>query len=323
MMQCSVVVPTYQRNELLARLLEALAGQDLPPDAYEVIVCDDAGTDETRSLVEQWARDHPVAARYVRGDVPGQGPAAMRNAGWRSARGAVIAFTNDDTVPEPDWLRQGLLALGDGLADAANGRIVVPLSDRPTDREREVARRASAGFDTANLFCRRSVLASIGGFDPDFRGASREASDLLFRLVEKGFDVVYANDASVVHPVRPAPWGASLRAANAQLFDALLYKKHPRLYQECIRPSRPVLYYGILAALSVVVVGTLADALVMTVGGLAGWCVLTGVIVARRLDETTRAPSHVLEVLVTSAVIPIVSVYWRVRGGVTFRVPFW
>jgi glycosyltransferase involved in cell wall biosynthesis len=323
MIRCSVVIPTYQRPELLGRVLDALATQTLPPDEYEIIVCDDAGSDDTMRQVEQWRAAHAVPITYVRRPTPRQGPAAMRNAGWRAARGEVIAFTDDDTIPDPDWLRQGLLALADHAADAASGRIVVPLPDDPTDYERDAARLEGAGFVTANCFCSRSVLARVGGFDPRFRTAWREDSDLFFQLIRRGFDVVYASDAVVVHPVRPAPWGVSLRAESKHIYDALLYKKHPDLYEEFIRPDRPYLYYGILLALAVGVGGAIADSPWTTVTGLGGWCVLTGVLVARRLRATQRSLGHVAEVVVTSLVVPVLSVYWRIRGGLAFRVAFW
>jgi glycosyltransferase involved in cell wall biosynthesis len=323
MMRCSVVIPTYRRPELLARVLEALTLQTIAPDEFEIIVCDDAGSDETRAQVEQWSSHHGVAIRYVRGAAPRQGPAAMRNAGWRAARGPIIAFTDDDTIPDPDWIRQGLIALGDDDADAASGHVVVPLPDDPTDYERDAARLEGAGFVTANCFCRRAVLACLGGFDPRFRAAWREDSDLFFRLIANGFDVVYAIGAIVVHPVRPEPWGVSLRAEQKHVFDALLYKKHPTLYAQFIRPDRPYLYYAILAALATGVAGVFSDSLSLTMTGLASWAVLTLVLIARRLRATRRTLDHVAEVVVTSLLIPALSVYHRIRGGVAFRVAFW
>src|SRR5207248_10211948 len=94
------------------------------------------------------------------------GPAAARNAGWRAARGEVIAFTDDDTVPDPGWLRAGVAALES--ADAAWGRIRVPLALPPTDYERNEAGLEAAEFATANAFCRRAVLEAVGGFDVGF-----------------------------------------------------------------------------------------------------------------------------------------------------------
>src|SRR5687768_4401296 len=323
MIRCSVVIPTYQRPELVGRTLDALARQTLARDAYEVIVCDDAASEETRRQVDDWRAASGISTRYVRAATPRRGPAAMRNVGWRAAQGEIVAFTDDDTIPDPDWLRQGLIALDNDAADAASGRIVVPLPEDPTEYERDAAQLEAAGFVTANCFCRRSVLASIGGFDPRFRTAWREDSDVLFGLIKRGFDVVQAHDAVVVHPVRPAPWGESLRAERKHMYDALLYKKHRALYGEFISPRRPYLYYAILFALGVAVLGTMFDTISMVAAGIGAWCLLTSVLIARRLYETRRDAAHVVEVVVTSLAIPFLSVYWRIRGGVTYRVAFW
>lgn len=322
-MQCSVVIPTYQRPALLERALDALAVQTLASDEFEIIVCDDARSSATRDVVDRWRRAHDVSISYITAATPTRGPAAMRNAGWRIARGEVIAFTDDDAIPDRDWLRQGLVALAADASDAASGRIVVPLPDDPTDYERDVARLERAGFVTANCFCRRRVLECVQGFDARFRVAWREDSDLLFKLIEYGFEVVYAINAVVVHPVRPAPWGVSLRAEAKQVFDALLYKKHPDLYDRFIRPHRPRLYYAILAALVATAGGALLDSSAVALVGSGAWLLLTAMLIARRLHETTRRTPHVVEVVVTSIVVPLLSVYHRVRGGIAFRVVFW
>src|SRR5690606_38106253 len=160
----SVVVPTYRRPGLLARCLAALAAQDFDPNAYEVIVVDDEPSEATDRVVrlhaERFALDRdtsrvrpgaPPAAsaaqleasqsgpriRYLA--MPrNSGPAAARNLGWRAAEAPVIAFTDDDCLPQPGWLREGLAALGD--AAGATGRIEVPRSERPTDVEAMPAR---------------------------------------------------------------------------------------------------------------------------------------------------------------------------------------
>jgi glycosyltransferase involved in cell wall biosynthesis len=321
-MRVSVVIPTYRRPDLLGRCLQALAAQDFDPCAYEVIVCDDAGAEDTRLQVLHFAAGAPVAVRYLA--VSGRhGPAAARNQGWRAARAPVIAFTDDDCVPDPGWLREGVRPLeADPDLAAVTGPVVVPLPERPTDYERDAAGLADAEFVTANCLCRRALLAAVGGFDERFTAAWREDSDLQFMLLEAGARVVKAPEARVVHPVRPARWGISLRQQRKALFEALLYKKHPALYRQRIRPVRPWDYY--------VIVGALAWGLAAAAGGWAAgaaaaglvWAALTGRLAARRLRHTSRAPRHVLEMLVTSALIPPLSVFWRACGGVKFRVPF-
>src|SRR4051794_35983208 len=127
-MQVSVVVPTYNRPELLRRCLAALLAQDVDPTSYEIIVADDAACDATRQLVERYCLIHEEHAdgshlqlsnlyglRELRGSeyvtsprevvieqrwpdvrylpVKGaHGPAAARNIGWRAARAALVAF---------------------------------------------------------------------------------------------------------------------------------------------------------------------------------------------------------------------------------------
>lgn len=322
-MRCSVVIPTSERPTLLARALSALAVQTLSPEEFEIIVCDDAGTVATRMVVDQWRALHGIHIAYIAGATRGQGLAVMRNAGWQAARSEVIAFTDDDTIPDPDWLRQGLVALGEDDADAASGRVVIPPPDEPSDYEPDSARVEEAGFVTANCFCRRRVLEWVGGFDPRFHQGWREDSDLLFKLIESGFDMVHALDAVVVRPVRPAPWVVSLRAESKHVFDALLFKKHPTLYAQFIRPVRPYLYYVILVAVVTAIGGLAGDSSTLAGVGFVAWLGTTAALVARRLRETKRSLAHVTEVIVTSFITPPLSVYHRVRGGVLFRVMFW
>ena len=324
MMDCTVVVPTYRRPDLLERCLDALRCQALPAASYEVVVVDDARSDETRAQVERWA-DDTHAVRYVRPEGDSRGPAAARNAGWRAARGWLVAFTDDDTIPDSKWLPAARAEFrhAEPRLDAAWGRIDVPLPVRPTDYERDAAGLERAGFVTANCFVRRDVLASLGGFDERFTCAWREDSDLYFRLVSGGHRVSHIAAARVVHPVRPAAWGVSVRQQRKAAFDALLYKKHPVLFAEHVRPARPTLYYPVVLALGAACVGVAAGVAPLAAGAWAAWAALTGAFAARRLRGTSRAPRHVAEMVLTSAVIPPLSLFWRLRGAVRHRVLFW
>jgi GT2 family glycosyltransferase len=318
----SVVVPTCRRPDLLARCLQALAGQDLPPESYEILVADDASLARTRAQVEAFSAWARPALRYL--PVTGaHGPAAARNVGWRAARGGVVAFTDDDTLPDASWLREALAAFEkDHELAAAAGRVVVPLPPSPRDYERNEAGLEAAEFVTANCFVRREVLEKLCGFDERFTAAWREDSDLHFRLLGAGRKVGKVPSAVVVHPVRPAPWGVSLRQQRKSLFDALLYKKHPALYRGRIRRLPPLDYYGIVASLLVGVAGAIAGSLAVATAALVVWLVLTARFMARRLRATSRAPGHVAEMVFTSVLIPPLSVFWRLHGALRFRVVF-
>ena len=134
------------------------------------------------------------------------------------------------------------------------GRIIVPLPPAPTDYERDAAGLETAEFATANCFYRREALEAVGGFDERFTAAWREDTDLFFALLERG-DRARAPEAVVIHPVRPARWGISIRQQRKSMFNALLFKKHPALYRERIQASPPLHYYGIVGALLVALVG--------------------------------------------------------------------
>jgi GT2 family glycosyltransferase len=312
----SVIVPTFRRDDLLANCLAALCRQSLPPEEYEILVADNAGSTETADLVKRMASAHAAPLTYVAAHHR-RGPAAARNAGWRSSRGEVLAFTDDDCVPDAGWLRAGLAAIDDG-ADAVSGRLMMPLPDRPTDYERDAAGLASAEFVTANCFCRRTALEAVGGFDERFTAAWREDSDLQFSLLERGFCIQRAADAIVVHPIRPAGWGISLRQQSKSLFDVLLKRKHPRLYRERIPPFPPD-YYGLALAIGMAGVGIASGQRLLAAAGAIGWAALTARFCFRRLQGTSRHPKHVGEMIITSLLIPLLSLFWRLRGEWEFR----
>lgn len=312
----SVVIPTYCRRELLLRCVAALMQQDFDPHGFEIIVADDESSDETRQALAQWMGESGPRIRYL---AVGRrrGPAATRNAGWRAAAGEIVAFTDDDCIPQPKWLGAGVAALESG-ADAAWGRLEMPLSASPTDYELDAAGLAKAVFVTANCFCRRAALERAGGFDERFAVAWREDSDLYFSLLEQNCRVVHAPAALVVHPIRPARWGVSLKQQSKSRFDVLLLKKHPRLYARFI-PPLPRLYYVAVASGAAALAGAASGWMALAWPGALVWSGATLLFCGRRLRGTSKAPAHVLEMAVTSALIPPLSLYWRARGLWKYR----
>ena len=328
----SVVVPTYRRPHLLLRCLETLCAQNYDPDAYEVIVVDNAGCSVTRRMVEGFdagRRGAGPSVRYLLA-VESRGPAAARNCGWLAARGKIIAFTDDDCLPAPDWLRAGAAAFANGEVGVM-GNIVVPVPSAPTDYELTVAQLGNSEFATANCFYRRDALKAAGGFDERFTAAWREDSDLYFTLLKgigndpfssPNFRFGYAPEAIVCHPSREVSWGVSLTQQRKSMYNALLFKKHPDHYRAQIQSSPPWRYYRALLALLgggiALIRGRTRPAAVM----LVLWAVLTGRFAGERLRHTSRAPQHVAEMVVTSALIPPLSVFWRLVGAIKFRVFF-
>ena len=347
MIRVSVVVPTFKRPELLSRCLTALSQQDFDLGAYEVIIADDAASDETKQLVEnRLVAEIPEKVAQVQGGGSRQeslesnspplprsaspvfryipvtethGPAAARNAGWRAAGGEIIAFTDDDCIPDRTWLKAGVSAFADGVVGVW-GRTIVPLPDNPTDYELNAARLGLSEFVTANCFYRRDAIAAIGGFDERFTAAWREDSDLFFTLLERGGKFAYAPDAVVVHPIRKAPWGVSLSQQRKGMFNALLYKKHPTLYREKLQPVTPWHYYYIVAAIAVALWGEFSGYPYLTLAAIGVWIALTGRFCMQRLHQTSHTPEHIAEMIYTSILIPPISIVWRIWGALKFGV---
>jgi glycosyltransferase involved in cell wall biosynthesis len=201
----SVIVPVYNDARRLARCLAALRAQTWPADRLEVIVVDNGSGD----AVETALVELPTATLLRE---PRPGSYAARNRGIEASKGTILAFTDADCVPAPDWIERGVALLeATPEVGMVGGRIDLRFADpaRPTavelfDRlygfpqERFVRRD---GFSvTANLFTRRTVMAAVGAFDASLRsGGDREWGE---RAVRAGFRIVYADDVVVGHPAR-------------------------------------------------------------------------------------------------------------------------
>lgn len=316
----SVVVPTCGRPFLLQRCLEALAAQSLEPRRYEIVVADDGRESSAEQVVALMRGRGRLRIHYLP-VTHHHGPAAARNLGWRVARGRLIAFTDDDTIADRHWLEWGIAAFSEGVAGVW-GRIVVPLPATPTDYERDVAGLSRSEAATANCFYRRSVLEATRGFDECFETAWREDSDLFFTVLERCGRVIHEPRAVVVHPVRPASWGVSLSQQRKSMYNALLYKKHPRLYRERIQAKPPTRYYAAVCGASMVATGLVSGASSWSAIGTSLWLLITAHFCAERLHGTRRSVIHILEMALTSALIPFLSVFWRLRGALKYRVLF-
>lgn len=317
----TVVIPTYQRPVLLQRCIEALLRQDFPQTDYELIIVSDGEDPVTsRTLASFPSKQFPVLRYYA---LPKKsGPAAARNFGWLLAQAELVAFTDDDCIPAEEWLK-GIHAAYEAHGKkeiAFSGKTVVPIKNEPTDYEKNIARLSAAEFITANCACTRQALQRVGGFDERFKMAWREDSDLQFKFIQQAIPIVKVEHALVIHPVRKAPWGVSIKEERKGMFNALLYKKYPALYKQKIQPNPPWHYYAIAFFLILLITGLIIDKPIPKITGLLGWLVMTGWFTWKRLDSTSHSWNHVSEMIFTSAVIPVLSLFWKFYGSWKYKV---
>jgi glycosyltransferase involved in cell wall biosynthesis len=101
----SIVIPTYNRSDLLLCCMESLLRQDYPREKYEIIVVDDGSHDKTETLFQKENIPSTIKIIYYR-HPENRGIAAARNLGFDRARGEIIASCDDDCSVAPDWLFQ-------------------------------------------------------------------------------------------------------------------------------------------------------------------------------------------------------------------------
>lgn len=320
----SIVIPTYNRPALLNKCLGMLTIQVFPKDEYEVIVISDGPDKETKKIVDYFknnCQNKPVI-KYDALPVK-KGPAAARNKGWQTASGDLIAFTDDDCIPNIYWLRSIWNSYNQQEEIVFTGKVIVPKPLRPTDYEQNISRLETAAFVTANCFCTRKALEKVNGFDERFSAAWREDSDLQFRLLGQHIPVKCIEDAFIIHPARQVQWGISLKEQRKSMFNALLYKKHPDLYRKRIQASPPWLYYAIILSFILFWISLLSiKSFLLSAVILLIWVSLLGKFIYKRLSGNSHKVVHVVEMVVTSLFIPFLSVFWRLYGSVKFKVLF-
>jgi len=197
----SVVVPHYRDLAGLDRCLAAIEAQAYPKDRFEVVVADNA-TPEGAEVVAAAIRGR---ARLVVVTDRGAGPA--RNGGVAASRHPILAFTDSDCVPEPQWLASGVAALD--RFEVVGGRVKVLVAD-PARMTPEEAFESVFAFDfktyiekkgftgAGNLFCSRATFDRVGGF----RVGMSEDVEWSRRATASGARLGYAPQAAVGHPAR-------------------------------------------------------------------------------------------------------------------------
>lgn len=321
----SVVIPTYQQPALLLKCLDALGRQRISRDQFEIIVVDEGNSSDIETAVQLFAKQiartgGPLEVRYL-GQPERRGPAAARNRGWRAARGRIIAFTDADCLPEPEWLSSALTCFQRG-AQVMSGQLRVYLPNQPTPLDRTATMLKRAEFMSANCLCRKSTLERVGGFEEAFNTAWREDSDLQFKFIQAGIPIGKCPEAVVVYHIQPSPWYGLLRDERNNSYDALLYKRHPALFRERIPTYRRQIIQYYLSVCSVVLslISLLLGQGAICLIGLSIWATLSADLVMRYLPPNPLTWATAKHAVLTAVATPFLAVYWRLYGAVKYRV---
>jgi glycosyltransferase involved in cell wall biosynthesis len=221
-MNASVVVCTFNRCDLLAKVLDSLECMVIDPAVeWEVLIVDNNSTDSTAAIGKSFVRKHSKRFRYLLEKQ--QGKSFALNAGIRTARGEILAFTDDDLTVDQNWLAQ-LLNTFERFNCAGVGGKIVPVWEcsRPdwfqSDSTHqlmsaivsfdlgETPRQVKTAFFGANMAFKKEVFQKHGGFRIDLGptvGSEIRGEDTEFcrRLLTAGEELIYTPDAVVYHPV--------------------------------------------------------------------------------------------------------------------------
>jgi glycosyltransferase involved in cell wall biosynthesis len=241
----SVVVPTYNRRAVLARVLDALEHQTHDADRFEVIVVSDGSTDGTDQLLARWATS-PRRQAITQANA---GPGAARNAGAAAAAGSLLVFVDDDVVPSPDLLVHHLAAhRRAGRSVAGFGPMLKPVDVRQSPWVRWEHATLEKSYDalmsgrwdpsprlfySGNASVPASAFAAVGGFDVTRRRA--EDTELAYRLADAGLGFTYVHDA--------VGWHHAERSLASWLAIASAYGGHD---VEVVRAGQPWLFDAII-----------------------------------------------------------------------------
>lgn len=266
----SVVVCAYDAERTMEACLESLRHLNYPD--YEVVVVNDGSRDRTLAISEDVARRYaadPEGPKLVLISQPNKGLSVARNVGAAAATGEIVAYTDSDCVPDPDWLyflvykfvRHGFIAVGGpnfpppepslvpaAVAVSPGGPTHVLLDD-------EVAEHIPG----CNMAFTKQAIAEVQGFEPIFAAAGDDV-DFCWRLQNRGHAVGFSPAATVWHYRRNTVQAYLKQQMGYGKAEALLYFKHPyrfnmlgqsrwlgRIYGElttAVLSRRPVIYFG-------------------------------------------------------------------------------
>lgn len=225
-MTVSLVVSTRNRATRLPEFFSSLSRLQAPMGGWELILVDNGSTDGTAEAIRAFAAAAPFAVRGVYAATPGLSHA--RNAGLSHASGRILAFTDDDCYPQPDYLRAIVEVFDRHGAGVLGGRVVlhdatdarVGVKDAPEAFEITPRTFVRPGvMHGANMAVRREVVDAIGGFDPLLGAGTRcmagEDTDFVARAVWAGWTARYDPQPVVAHHHGRKPGAAADRQRQA------------------------------------------------------------------------------------------------------------
>jgi len=240
----SVVISVQNRLDDLTDCLRALGIQTLAHERFEVVVVDNCSNVDLTPAFERARTAFGLRLKTLRTTRDG-GPAPARNLGVTEARGAIIAFTDSDCRPSPQWLADGMAAFE---ADASVGLVAGPVKAKPEHRIHLTSKLTfrtdveHPTYPTANLMVRRALFVGAGSFntelsfkDPLGRAVECADTDLAWRIIKQGVGKRFLDSAIVYHSIEHQPLHLWLLEGTRLFPLPELVRRHPELREKLLR----------------------------------------------------------------------------------------
>lgn len=225
----SIIVPVYNSEKTVRKVLDSLLKQTYNEDEVQIIVVDDGSTDQTVKYASEFNIE------VVRQEH--NGPAHARNLGAEKAKGDIILFTDADCVPQTNWLKAMLKPFEDEKVVGVMGKYI-------TFQDNITARFAQAEFEerynryakilnidiiaTYSAAFRREVFISERGFNESFPKADNEDVEFSYRLSLKGYQLRFSPNAIVAHHHPDKIWKYFRQKFNRATWRMVVYSYHPQ-----------------------------------------------------------------------------------------------
>ena len=255
----SIVIPSYNRAKELERCLYSLFSLDYPASCLEIIVVDDASTDETGSMLQHLAQEvatHEQELHVIRHEKQ-RGVGISRNTGAEAAQYGLVAYLDSDCVASPGWLRELVPTFQNTRIAAVGG--MIRAYDRNTllgsyedvcsslymgERTQQVSLKGPLTYlPTANLVVRRTIWQELAGYAPMTFG---EDVDFCRRLLLSGASIMHIAQGVVYHDYRTKLEDFLRIHVVYASTEAALLKRHPAERRILFLPPEQAIFATVL-----------------------------------------------------------------------------
>lgn len=243
----SIIIPTYNRSNLLSLTLDSFLAQNYDPNMYEIIVANNNSTDQTQNIIDEYCHKYSKITSFVE---KRQGVHYARNSAAKFAKGEILYFTDDDMIADQNLLKEIVVPfLIDDKVSSVTGKVLpkweqpppewvlhlclnylLSLQDKPEDL---IISSSDFGVFSCHQAIRKEVFFQSGGFNPE-NTAGEWIGDgetgLNIKIKELGYKFAYIGSSVIYHiipPSRTTQAYLNKRLANQGNSDSYTdYRKH-------------------------------------------------------------------------------------------------